>query len=297
MVYFTYAKGFRSGGGNPSIPYDPTYQNPNFGCTGDFLNFGIPHAPATYKSDTVQSFEVGAKNNINNRVRLASSVYYIKWNSIQGNVVPPICQIQWTDNLGNAVSKGFDVQADLQITDSLSVDSSFGYTDARYTNNAYPSGAVITGPNPPLPLTVKGDAIAGPNGIGTGYSIPPYSAAIGVEYKFRVFSLDSFIRGDYEYKAGDKWTHSALDPRTSQYDPTSMPTPREAFASMRAGVNIAEWAVSLFVDNLADSHTITNFNHQTNSYDANTGALLASPYYRYITYRPRTFGITATYRY
>ena len=65
---------------------------------------------------------------------------------------------------------------------------------------------------------------------------------------------------------------------------------------MRAGVTVSGWAVSLFVDNLMDSHTITNFNHQTNSYDAN-GNLLASPYYRYITYRPRTFGITATVRY
>src|SRR5262249_1657037 len=79
MVYFSYAKGFRPGGGNPSIPYDPTYQNPNIGCTADFLNFGIPQAPSTYKSDSVHSFEVGAKNNINNRVRLASSIYYIRW--------------------------------------------------------------------------------------------------------------------------------------------------------------------------------------------------------------------------
>jgi len=296
MYYFTYAKGFRSGGGNASIPYDPAFQNLALGCTQDFLNFGIPHAPATYKSDTVQSFELGAKNNINDRVRLASSIYYIKWNNIQGNVVPPICQIQWTDNLGNAVSKGFDVQAYFQVTAGLSIDSSFGYTDARYSNNSYPSGAVVTGPNPPQPLTVSGDAIAGPNGIGNGYSIPPYSVAIGVEYKSRVFSLDSFVRGDYEYIAGDKRTHAALDSRTSQYDPTSFATAREAFASLRAGVNLAEWTVSFFVDNLADSHAITNFNHQTNSYGG-SGVLQATPYYRYITYRPRTFGITATVHY
>ena len=189
---------------NLSIPYDPTFQNPTVGCTQDFLNFGIPHAPATYKSDSVQSFEVGAKNNIENRVRLASSVYYIKWNNIQGNVVPPICQIQWTDNLGNAVSKGFDLQADIQATDALSIESSFGYTEARHTpNNAYPSGANVNGPNPPLPLTVAGDAVAGPNGIGTGYSIPPYSASVGLEYKFPCTSPSIHIpRGDYQYLAG-----------------------------------------------------------------------------------------------
>ncbi len=295
MYYFTWAKGFRAGGGNPSIPYDPTYQNPGIGCTQDFLNFGIPHAPATYKSDSVSSFEVGAKNNFENRVRLASSVYYIRWNNIQGNVVPPICQIQWTDNLGDAISKGFDVQADIEVTSNLAIDSTFGYTDARYTKNGYPTGAVVSGPNPPLPLVVRGDAIAGPNGIGTGYSIPPYTASIGMEYKFRAFAHESFVRGDYEYIAGDKWVHPALDPATSSYDPTGLPTSRVVSASLRAGTNLGDWAVSLFVDNLTDSHTITNYNHQTNAYDAN-GALLASPAYRYISYRPRTFGLTAIFR-
>jgi iron complex outermembrane receptor protein len=295
MYYFTYAKGFRMGGGNPSIPYDPTFQNPSIGCTQDFINFGIKQAPATYKSDTVQSFEVGAKNNINNVVHLASSIYYIRWNNIQGTVVPPICQIQWTDNLGNAVSKGFDIQANIQATNALGIDATFGYTDARYTKNAYPSGAITSGPNAPLPLVASGDAIAGPNGIGTGYSIPPYSTTLGVEYRFGVLSHPSFIRMDYEYEAGDKWTHAALDPRTSLYDPTGMPQSRQTFTSLRTGTDFGGWLVSFFVDNLFDTHTITNYNHQTNAYDAN-GNLLASPAFRYISYRPRTFGITATYR-
>jgi iron complex outermembrane recepter protein len=309
MVYFTYAKGFRPGGGNPTIPYDQTYANADIGCTGDFINFGIPHAPESYKSDSVQSFEVGAKNNIDNRIRLASSIYFIKWNNIQGNVVPPICQIQWTDNLGNAISKGFDVQADIQVTKDLTVNATYGYTDARYTKDAFPSGAVV-GPDV-LPLVLKGDAIGGPNGIGTGFSIPPWSATLGAEYKFAVLEHEAFLRVDYEYIAGDKWTHASLEgtpaqtladgtvipevKRTSTYDPTSFPQSRQSFASARLGADLGGWNVSLFVDNLTDSHTITNFNHQTNSYDDN-GTLLASPAYRFITYRPRTIGITVTLR-
>ncbi|HEY1315157.1 MAG TPA: TonB-dependent receptor, partial [Steroidobacteraceae bacterium] len=299
MYYVTYAKGFRSGGGNPTIPYDPTYQQTDVGCTQDFLNFGIPHAPATYKSDSVQSFEVGAKNNIDNRVRLASSVYYILWNNIQANVVPPICQIQWTDNLGNATVKGFDVQADVEVTSAVSMNVSFGVTDARYTKNAYPSGANTTGPNPPLPLVYAGDAVAGPNGIGTGYSIPPYQGSVGLEYKFKVAAQEAFLRADYEYKAADKWKDAAEDPRTSSYDPTSFPLGAQKFASLRAGTNINGWDLSMFCDNVTDSHTILNFNHQTNSYDTSPpsiAGLLASPAYRYISYRPRTFGITVTFR-
>ena len=291
MVYFTYSKGFRPGGGNASIPYDPTFQNLTLGCTQDFLNLGLQNgAPATYKSDSVQSFEVGAKNNIENRVRLASSVYYIKWNNIQENVVPPICQIQFTENLGNAVSKGIDLQADFQVTDSLSIESSFGYTDARYTTSTF-LGPVQAG----APVAAAGDAIAGPNGTGIGYAIPPYSISLGLEYKFRTFGHESFVRGDWEYLAGDKWPHANQDPNTSTYDPTGLGTERESFGSLRAGTKLGDFGVSLFVDNLSDSHTILNYNHQTNSYDAN-GNLLASPAYRFISYRPRTFGITVVFR-
>jgi iron complex outermembrane receptor protein len=290
LYYFTYSKGFRPGGGNASVPYDPTFQNLTFGCTQDFQNLGLKNgAPATYKSDSVQSFEVGAKNNIDNRIRLASSIYYIKWNNIQENVVPPICQIQFTENLGDAVSKGFDLQADFQVTDAFSIESSFGYTDARYTTSTY-IGPVQTG----LPVVQAGDAIAGPNGIGTGYSIPPYSITLGPEYKFQAFAHESYVRADWEYLAGDKWLHAAQDPNTSSYDPSALPTERESFVSMRAGTKLGDFGVSLFVDNLTDSHTILNYNHQTNSYDG-SGNLLASPAYRYISYRPRTFGITVVY--
>ena len=291
LYYFTYSKGFRPGGGNPSIPYDPTFQNPTVGCTQDFQNLGLKNgAPATFKSDTVQSFEVGAKNNIDNRIRLATSVYYIKWNNIQEDVVPPICQIQFTENLGNAVSKGFDLQADFQVTDAFSIESTFGFTDARYTTSTY-IGPVHTG----LPVVAAGDAIAGPNGIGTGYSIPPYSITLGPEYKFKAFAHESYVRADWEYEAGDKWLHASQDPNTSSYDPSSMPDFRQSFVSMRAGTQLGGFGVSLFVDNLTDSHTILNYNHQTNSYYG-SGALMASPAYRYISYRPRTFGITVVFR-
>jgi outer membrane receptor protein involved in Fe transport len=292
LYYFTYSKGFRPGGGNASIPYDPTFQNTAIGCTQDFINLGLnTGAPATYKSDSVQSFEVGAKNNIENRIRLASSIYYIRWNNIQESVVPPICQIQFTENLGDAISKGIDVQADVQVTEAFAIESSFGYTDARYTTSTY-IGPVHTG----LPVVEAGDAIAGPNGIGTGYSIPPYSIALGLQYKFRPLGYDSFVRGDWEYLAGDKWLHPAQDPNTSSYDPTSLPTERQSFVSLRAGSNVGDWGFNLFVDNLTDSHTILNYNHQTNTYDASGVNLLASPAYRYISYRPRTIGFSFTFR-
>ena len=97
LYYFTYAKGFRPGGANNPVP--------QAACATDFQNFGITASPATYNSDTVNSFELGAKNNIDNRIKLASSLYYIRWNNIQQTVIPPICQISFIDNLGQATAK------------------------------------------------------------------------------------------------------------------------------------------------------------------------------------------------
>jgi hypothetical protein len=103
------------------------------------------------------------------------------------------------------------------------------------------------------------------------------------------------MRADYEYLAGDKWAHASQDPRTSSYDPAGIPTRSQSFASLRAGTNFGDWGVSFFVDNLTDSHTLLNYNHQTPSYaSGNNGA--ATPAYRYITYRPRTFGLSVTFR-
>src|SRR5882672_9222783 len=144
LYYFTYAKGFRPGGGNNPVPYAA--------CAGDFQNFGIPGAPLTFNSDTVNSFEVGAKNNIDNRFKIASSIYYIRWNNIQQTVIPPVCQISFISNLGTAVAKGLDIQAELAVTDSFTIELATGYTDARYTQD---SRLVPTSD----PVVSKGDPI------------------------------------------------------------------------------------------------------------------------------------------
>ena len=98
LYYATYAKGFRPGGANNPVP--------QAACAADFANFGITASPATYNSDTVDSYEIGAKNNIENRVRIASSIYYIRWHNIQQTVVPPICQISFIANLGTGGRQG-----------------------------------------------------------------------------------------------------------------------------------------------------------------------------------------------
>jgi iron complex outermembrane receptor protein len=292
MYYATYAKGFRPGGANNPIP--------NAACPTDFANFGIQTDPATFSSDSVNSYEVGAKNNFNNRVRIASSIYYIKWNNIQQLIVPPVCQISFIANTGAAVAKGADLQADVAVTDNLTLELATGYTDARYTEDFSFSTTGLD----PRPLVANGDAIIGASSeAGGGQPTAPFTASVGVEYHFNVISHDTFVRVDGEYEGRAKWPTAGLDPNSSQYDPASFVLPSTTFVSMRGGMQFGPWSLQGFVDNLTNTHDLTAYNYTICS---NPGAAPgiaclpntsgASRLQRGFTFRPRSFGITAIFR-
>jgi outer membrane receptor protein involved in Fe transport len=277
LLYFTYAKGFRVGGANAPLP--------SYCMEGLILEgYTSGQAPATYKSDSTQSYEIGAKDNIANTLRLASSVYYIKWNDIQQNVyINNNCGLQFTDNLGTAVAKGFDLQADAELG-VITLEAAIGYTDARY---------VRTSKND---LAIDGDAISGQAAInGSPGANPPWNISVGAQYNFAVHAHESFARLDYEFASRNPWLAAIQDPRSSQYStfPTQIsPTlPSTTFVQFRTGTNVNGWEVSLFIDNLLNTHVTTNY--ERTFLDGNNPTYPPpGPQYNYYTFRPRTIGIT-----
>ena len=272
LYYATYAKGFRPGGYNAPLP---PYCGPDLAAEG----FPSGQAPQTYNSDTTQSYEIGAKNNFNNRFRVASSVYYIKWDNIQQNVyVGGACGLQFTDNLGTAVAKGFDMQAEAVIGGGLSVEFSAGYTSARFTKNSINN------------LAVNGDAISGQSAInyspGTN---APWNLALSPQYDFRIMDLEAFVRMDWTYEARNTWTAPVQDPRSAQYDPNSYTLPAQTFGSMRAGIKAGNFEYSLFCENLLNSYTINN-------YALVQETMNVLPQQNDFTFRPRTFGVTVNFK-
>jgi outer membrane receptor protein involved in Fe transport len=287
LYYFTYAKGFRAGGGNAPLP---DY------CNADLDNTGYPNgAPLTYKSDSTQSFEVGSKNAVGRNFRIATSVYFIRWNDIQQNVyVPGACGLQFTDNLGTAEAKGFDLQAEF-AAGPMKFDLATGYTSARYTKDSNlrspdcPHGSGI----PCLPLARSGDAISGQAAINLNPGTnAPWTASVGAQYDFKAGDLPAFVRFDYQYQSRNNWLSNLQDPGTSQYNRDSYPVPASEFAQLRGGVTLGSWNVSAFVDNLFDSHTVTNYmKGQADSFNPAGPPTEQENQY---TFRPRTIGLTAT---
>jgi iron complex outermembrane recepter protein len=256
MVYGTYSQGYRIGGANAPLP-------PSCGTVNN---------ATTYNSDTVTNYEVGTKDKLlNNNLSIDASAFYLNWNNIQQNIYIPICGIQYTGNLGSAISKGFDLQADWLVMDSLELDMSLGYTNAIYTNNV-PVGAGF------------GNYV-----VGKGDTLPgsPWTLSLGGEYTFSILTRDSFIRLDYEFSSHNPGLLPEMDASTSSYDQGLVQDPATSQVSMRAGTQLGNFNVSLFGNNLLNSHPQLDLNHQdqfTLLYEAET-------------LRPRTIGLTVVYRY
>ena len=289
LYYATYAKGFRAGGGNAPLP---DY------CSADLDNTGYPNgAPLTYNSDSTQSYEIGSKNNFGRAFRVATSVYYIKWKDIQQNVyVPGACGLQFTDNLGTAVAKGFDLQADI-AAGPMTFDVAVGYTDARYTADSAlrspfcPSFSTT----PCLPLARNGDAISGQASINLAPSLnPPWTVAVGAQYDFHAADHPAYVRFDYQYQSRNNWLSNLQDQGTSQYNADTYTLSSTTFAQLRGGVTLGDWGLAAFVDNLFDSRTTTNY--QLGQADSFNPAGSPSEQQNQYTFRPRTFGINATLR-
>ena len=297
MYYATYAKGFRPGGANNPIP--------QAACPTDFQNFGFDHVGTdpggslgTFRSDSVNSYEVGAKNNFDNRVRIATSIYYIQWNNIQQLIVPPVCQISFIANTGKATVKGADLQADFSVTSAFTIELAMGYTQARYSEDfrfapPCPGGVPAAGcAADPRPLVADGNSIVSASSeTGAGQPTAPFTAALALEYHFPLFARDTFVRVDGQYEAHAKWNTASLDPNTAQFDAANFVTPSTTFVSLRGGMQFNQLSLQAFVDNLTDSHTITAYNWTIDPLVSGVSRLQ-----RDYTFRPRTFGITAIYR-
>ncbi len=259
LLYATVAKGYRIGGANPPFP---------------LIACGVPSVPSSYTSDSVWSYELGAKDKwLGGRISTDASVYYINWNGIQQDVYLPLCGLQYTANLGNAVSKGFDLQADFQVTDSFHFETTLGYTDARYTTSAFSADGSLL--------------VAGGEAIGEQPYISPWTFTAGAEYDFSAFGNDSYIRADDEFASQNNWPLATQNPQSESYDPHLVADPPTNFVSARAGATFGTWDIALFMNNVLNAHSQFDLNHQ----DANTVLYEAS------TFRPRTTGLEVTYRY
>ncbi|HEY2685760.1 MAG TPA: TonB-dependent receptor [Steroidobacteraceae bacterium] len=271
MVYATAAKGYRPGGSNsPNATENPL-------CTPSFKALGLTSVPTTYDSDSLWSYEIGAKDSLfDNRLSFQTSAFYIDWTGIQTSVNLISCGAFYTTNRGKAISRGFDFQAAAVLAEGLKVSGNVGYTDAYYPDAAY--GAPSNGVTPLL--NAAGDKLQ---------NVLPWTASLHLDYSRDVGrfwdNARSYFRVDY------RWLDAApkINPNVATYDPTIGPYPNQAYGqlNLRLGVLHEGLDVSLFVDNATNADPLLGLNH----------ASLGDPLYSATAIRPRTLGLTSLYRF
>jgi iron complex outermembrane recepter protein len=275
MVYATASKGYRPGGSNsPNATVNPL-------CEPSFQALGLTSVPNTYESDSLWSYELGAKDSLfDNRLSFQTSVYYIDWSGIQTTVNLPSCGAFYTANRGKAISQGFDFQVAAILMEGLKVSANVGYTDAYYPNAQF--GATVDGVTPLL--------------IGAGDKLPnvaPWSASAHADYSRDISPLwdsaRSYLRVDY------RWIDATPrgNPAIGNYDPTtggpigSAPNSAYGMLNLRLGVIKGGVDVSAFVNNATNSDPILGLTH----------ASVSDSLYSATAIRPRTFGVTGLYHF
>ena len=262
LIYAQWVEGFRLG--------DVVVPPPLAVC--DVNNDGLLDGTNTpirkgYESDTLESFEIGAKFTLlDNRLQVNTSIYDIDWQGIPLNVIPgPLpgqaqtCQTSITANAGEARSQGIEIEAVYQITQNLQVNAGGAYIDAELTA---------------IDPDVAGTFFAGDRLPGA----PRSSINVGLEYSLEIGGYDAYIRGDYAYTgeyfgaAGE--TGGLVNPAVGDYGQLDM----------SAGITLDQFTLELIAKNLTDEEGLL--------YASSLG--LRGETYRL---RPRTIGLSASYQF
>lgn len=262
LFYATVSKGFRPAGISPRVP--TIFCGPDLATTGYLAADGRSDQPVNYKSDSVWSYEVGSKNRmLNGRLSIDASAYYIDWSNIQTRVFLPTCLYDFVDNLGKAKSKGFDLAIQAQPIENLQLGGSVGYNDAYYAKDAVTPGGVVLYP--------KGAPIEASR---------PWTLTVFGQYDWRRY----YARADFSYftkarRSGDTNTESPL------YNPELRPDEAYGVLNARIGARVGDADISLFIDNLTNEAPIFD-----------VGREIGGSVYTANTLRPRTIGVTVSYR-
>lgn len=177
-VYASVSKGFRVGGTNASLP--------SF-CDADLEALGLTRNGAgRYRSDTLWSYEVGAKSRMaGGRLTASAAAFRMDWSDIQQIGTLPTCGITFTTNAGKARIKGgeFEIGGRPLANVPLTLQLGVGYLDATLID----PGFLLQAPNSRLGL------------------VPKWTASISGYYETPLRDdMSFFIAADYSYTSSTK---------------------------------------------------------------------------------------------
>ncbi len=262
LVYALFSEGFRPGGTN--------------------RNRGIPFFPQQYDADKLKNYEIGTKNTFaGGRVRLNATYFDMSWDDYQLEVVDPsnrpcgsdnappepACGQPWQKivaNVGNASSKGFELQLDVAATDHFTLGGNATWLDAKLDEDVQIGVLVPAGSRLPLSPEFKGSVYA-------QYDWPvDWFGASG-----------AWLRLQWSYTGS---MFNQVEPLGPDDGPApQIKQPSYDIGDLKFGLDGPRWSMQLYVSNITDERAV----------------LFANPYEfdyffgrsRVTVNRPREFGI------
>lgn len=261
MLYATYSEGFRRGGAN-AIP------------TSGFFAELNPETVQFYKADTVDNYEMGIKGSTD-RWRYSADIFYVDWHDPQLNTATAWWGFFMAQNGDSAATKGLELEATWAATENLIVNFGYSYINAKLTDDLYQpqTGGLIAEDGHRLPGTAE------------------HVATVSLDHNYGLNNGWVLASRLLAYYQGDS-INSVQD--------TSIQETFDSFVLFNASVAILteHWAFSLYGKNLGNEEGITG-SYPEAYMSTDTG--IFENYYgnnqrNYIS-TPRTFGISATYRF
>lgn len=304
MYYISAEKGYRSGGVNAPV---------SFSCDGNLETVGLPigadghpHVPESYSSDSLWSYEIGAKNTVlDHRLQINSSLFIVNWKNIQQNVYLPSCGEQFAANLGQVQSRGGDIDVTYKPVNALTLNVTAAYTDAKYTRASCAGTLEFTGaglgcngataPSTGVaPIVSQGDRLVG----------APWTVLLSGEYASPLEALGGrtgYLRVDYQETSQQTALLPGQNFHNALFDDTIPGLPETKNLQLRAGLRFSGFDVSLFANNVLNDHPLL-YSSRDIAANCASGAPCGPTGNTDNLYfgrgvRPRTVGITATYRY
>jgi len=234
MVYATASKGFRAGGVNAEVSQTI--------CAAALAPLGVTarDLPRTYDSDTVWSYELGAKFRLFDTVQVNIAGFRIDWEDVQATTTLT-CGQSFTANGEKARSEGAEVQIQYQPVPAFGMYVNASYTDAYYVDPVRAPSAPGIFPQPSF-------------NAGDKFNIPPFQLSAGAQFDFHLGeNLATYIRLDGTY--ADDYTSGATF-GSSGYSGNFFikDKPSVMLFNLRGGINMDNGVeMNVFVQNLLNN--------------------------------------------
>ena len=272
-VYVNVAQGFRHGGANGAPVDDLSTEQVEGGVYAEHPDY------LYFDPDKTTNYEVGAKGILlDGEINYSVAVFYIDWESPILNFKTPNGGFPGMFNADEAESKGFELEVNAALMDSLKLNVGWSYTQAELTKDFYrpnvkdgvESGLLVANAGetmPGVPENTFTASLVHSTEIFDGIAM---NSRLGVSYK------GSFITG---------YDEQTID----EIDSSTLVNAAIAFSK-------DDWMFRIFADNLTNADDMTSSGndelYSSPKFGLQYPDQLADPAYRV---RPRTIGLSASY--